>query len=134
MSRLPRKDTKPELGLRRLLFGRGFRYRLHTRVPGMPRRTVDIAFTRAKVAVFIDGCFWHGCPDHGMVPKNNREWWILKLDGNRARDEDTSQQLRNHGWHVIRFWTHESPDAMAEVVAAAVRSRSANSPQGGSAG
>src|SRR5256885_16376124 len=74
MSRLPRKNTQPEMALRRLLFGRGFRYRIQQPVPGLSRRTVDIAFPGVMVAVFVDGCFWHGCLDHGMVPKSNREW------------------------------------------------------------
>ncbi|MEV0135417.1 very short patch repair endonuclease [Dactylosporangium sp. NPDC050688] len=125
MSRHPRKDTQPELALRRLLFGRGFRYRVHRPVPGLPRRTVDVVFPRVKVAVFVDGCFWHGCPEHGMVPKSNREWWQKKLDGNRGRDLETSAHLVRLGWDVLRFWAHEQPAAMADVVAAHVLSRRA---------
>lgn len=123
MSRLPRKDTTPEMALRRLLFASGLRYRVHERVQGMPRRTVDISFPRARVAVFVDGCFWHGCPDHGMTPKANRDWWSRKLDGNRRRDAETSAHLSALGWVVLRFWSHEEPDAMAESVKASVLSR-----------
>lgn len=123
MSRLPRKDTTPELALRRVLFASGLRYRVHQRVPGMPRRTVDMSFTRVRVAVFVDGCFWHGCPYHGMTPKANRDWWSRKLDGNRSRDAETSAHLSALGWVVLRFWSHEEPDAMAESVKACVLSR-----------
>jgi DNA mismatch endonuclease (patch repair protein) len=123
MSRLPRKNTTPEMALRRLLFAAGFRYRVHERVPGMPRRTMDISFPRARVAVFVDGCFWHGCPDHGMTPKANREWWRQKLDENRRRDAETSAHLCSLDWAVLRFWSHEEPGAMAESVGACVRSR-----------
>ena len=123
MSRLPRKDTKPEMALRRILFAEGFRYRLHERVPGLPRRTIDIAFPRARVAVFIDGCFWHGCPDHGMTPKANRDWWCRKIGHNRQRDAETSAHLSSLGWVVLRFWSHEEPTAMAASVGACVRAR-----------
>ncbi len=123
MSRLPRKDTVPEMALRRLLFAEGFRYRVHRRVPGMPRRTMDIAFPRLGVAIFVDGCFWHGCPDHGMTPKANRDWWCRKLDGNRRRDAETSAHLSSLGWVVLRFWSHEEPSAMAESVGVCVRLR-----------
>lgn len=123
MSRLPSKDTQPEIALRRLLFGRGFRYRLHVRVPGLPRRTVDIAFPGMKVAVFVDGCFWHGCPEHGMLPRSNHEWWLQKLDGNRRRDGETTTHLKSLGWRVLRFWSHESPACMADAVAECVLER-----------
>jgi DNA mismatch endonuclease (patch repair protein) len=121
MSRHPSKDTEPEVALRRMLFARGLRYRVHLRVPGLPRRTIDIAFSRAKVAVFIDGCFWHGCPEHGMLPRSNREWWRQKLDGNRRRDEETAAHLARLGWHVLRFWCHEDIIDVAETVTAQVR-------------
>ncbi|MFI6130272.1 very short patch repair endonuclease [Micromonospora sp. NPDC051141] len=123
MSRLPRKNTTPEMALRRLLFAAGFRYRVHERVPGMPRRTMDISFPRARIAVFVDGCFWHGCPEHGMTPKANREWWRQKLDENRRRDAETSAHLSSLGWAVLRFWSHEEPGVMAESVGECVRSR-----------
>jgi len=130
MSRHPRRNTEPEIALRRLLFARGLRYRVHLRVPGLTRRTIDIAFPRAKVAVFVDGCFWHGCPDHGMVPRSNREWWRRKIDGTRRRDEETAAHLTGSGWNVLRFWCHEDTAAVAEVVTACVRRVQAGSTEG----
>ncbi len=109
MSRHPRRDTGPELALRRLLHAAGYRYRVNYPVPGLPRRSIDIAFTRAKVAVFIDGCFWHGCPEHGQVPTANNAWWIAKLDRNRERDVATTAHLGDHGWTVLRIWEHTPP-------------------------
>lgn len=85
-------------------------------MPGMRRRTIDIAFTRAKIAVFVDGCFWHGCPLHGVAPKNNAEWWLRKIAANRARDEDTSRNLEAQGWTVLRFWEHEEVSVSALAV------------------
>lgn len=118
MSRHPRKDTAPEMALRRLLFARGLRYRVQLRVPGMARRTIDIAFPGQKVAVFLDGCFWHGCPDHGMLPRSHREWWRDKLDGNRRRDAETDAHLAGLGWDVLRFWCHEDASVVADTVSA----------------
>jgi DNA mismatch endonuclease (patch repair protein) len=116
------------MALRRVLFGRGFRYRVHRPVPGLSRRTVDIVFPRAMVAVFVDGCFWHGCPEHGMLPRSNREWWQHKLDNNRRRDQETSAHLVKLGWTVLRFWSHDTPDVMADSVVSAVESRRAGLP------
>jgi DNA mismatch endonuclease, patch repair protein len=127
MSIHPRRDTKPELAVRRRLHAAGLRYRVCLKVPGAPRRTIDIAFTKAKLAVFIDGCFWHGCPEHrGAVPASNSEWWKAKIDRNRARDLDTDELLRNAGWLVVRVWEHQDPAvAVARIVAelAVARSR-----------
>ncbi|GAA1893178.1 very short patch repair endonuclease [Streptomyces durmitorensis] len=120
MSRQARRDTAPELAVRRLLHAAGHRYSLNVRVPDMPRRTIDIAFPRAKVAVFLDGCFWHGCPEHATQPKANAEWWRTKLDRNIARDLETSEHLAESGWIVLRFWEHEAPDRVARRVAATV--------------
>lgn len=117
MSRQARRDTTPEVAVRKLLHAAGYRYRLNERVPGMSRRTIDIAFTRAKVAVMIDGCFWHGCPEHATQPKANSEWWRKKLDRNMARDVETTAHLTAAGWTVLRFWEH----VPAAEVAAAVR-------------
>lgn len=116
MSRLKRKDNEAELAVRRLLHAAGYRYRVHHPVPGLPRRTIDIAFTRAKVAVFIDGCFWHGCPEHGTRPLANRSWWAGKLEANMARDLDTSRWLEASEWRVLRAWEHESPHAVVQRV------------------
>ncbi|PSM43752.1 very short patch repair endonuclease [Streptomyces dioscori] len=120
MSKQARRDTAPEVAVRKLLHAAGRRYRLNVRVPGMSRRTIDIAFTRAKVAVFMDGCFWHGCPQHATRPKANAEWWREKLDRNMARDAETTRHLVSSGWTVLRFWEHEAPGDVAERVAAAV--------------
>lgn len=125
MSAARRQDTKPEIDLRRILHARGFRYRVAYPVPGRPRRTVDIAFTRVKVAVFLDGCFWHGCPEHGTVPSANRAWWVIKLEANAARDQDSTAFLESQGWMVLRFWEHEPPGVVADLVAASVSARRA---------
>lgn len=106
MSRASRRDTAPELALRRELHRRGRRYRVVMRVPGRNRRTIDIAFTRARLAVFVDGCFWHGCPEHGRVPTHNNSWWITKLAANQGRDRDTDEHLASEGWAVLRIWEH----------------------------
>ncbi|MFF2436167.1 very short patch repair endonuclease [Streptomyces sp. NPDC058107] len=120
MSRQARRDTTPEVAVRKLLHAAGYRYRINERVPGMSRRTIDIAFTRAKVAVMIDGCFWHGCPEHATQPKANSEWWRVKLDRNMARDVETTEHLVAAGWTVLRFWEHEDPSQVADRVATAV--------------
>ncbi|MDT7782215.1 MAG: mismatch endonuclease, patch repair protein [Pseudonocardiales bacterium] len=109
--------------IRRILFSRGLRYRVNYPVESNRRRTVDIAFTRRRVAVFVDGCFWHGCPVHGTTPKVNAAWWIEKIRRNQARDRDTTQILVERGWVVLRFWEHESSDGVAEVVSRVVRGR-----------
>lgn len=116
MSTLKRKDNDAELAVRRLLHAAGYRYRVHHPVPGLPRRTIDIAFTRAKVAVFIDDCFWHGCPEHGMRSAANSEWWSAKLNANTARDRDTNAHLRALGWSVVRVWEHTEPSEALERV------------------
>lgn len=131
MSRQASRDTAPEVAVRRLLHAAGYRFRVNARVPGMPRRTIDIAFTRAKVAVMIDGCFWHGCPVHATRPKANAQWWREKLDRNMARDQETTEHLAAAGWSVLRFWEHEAPGSAAEVVAAAVDRRRRRNEDGG---
>src|SRR5689334_6571676 len=109
MSVLARKDTRPELLLRRELHSRGLRYGVQTKVPGNNRRTIDIAFTRVSLAVYVDGCFWHGCPEHHTRPRANSEWWEWKIARNQARDADTDRALAKAGWHVVRVWEHEDP-------------------------
>lgn len=116
MSRQRRRDTEPELLLRRALHRRGLRYRVHMPLPGMPRRRADLTFTRARVVVFVDGCFWHCCPLHGTAPTANGAWWAEKLAGNVARDRDTNQRLRADGWIVLRFWEHEDMEHAAAIV------------------
>ncbi|MEU6339932.1 very short patch repair endonuclease [Streptomyces sp. NPDC046977] len=125
MSRQTSRDTAQELAVRRILHGSGLRYRVHVPVPGMPRRTVDIVFGKLKIAVFLDGCFWHGCPQHATSPRSNAEWWRAKLDRNMARDLETTAHLDTAGWTVLRFWEHESPEEVAHRVADAVAARRA---------
>ncbi|MFF8099002.1 very short patch repair endonuclease [Streptomyces sp. NPDC016640] len=123
MSRQASKDTGVELAVRRLLHAAGLRYRVEYPVPGMARRRLDVAFPRVKVAVLIDGCFWHGCPMHATQPKANAEWWRKKLDRNMARDRETTEHLVAQGWTVLRFWEHEAPEEVAARVAATVTQR-----------
>jgi DNA mismatch endonuclease (patch repair protein) len=108
-----RRDTSPELAVRRLLHAAGLRYRVAYPVPGLPRRTIDIAFRRARLAVFVDGCFWHGCPEHGTAPSANPDWWKTKIGTNQQRDAHTTRHLESQGWTVLRLWEHEPPDAAA---------------------
>lgn len=119
MSRQGSRDTTPEVAVRRLLHAAGLRYRLNVPVPGIPRRTIDITFGKDKIAVFMDGCFWHGCPQHATKPKANAEWWRNKLDKNMARDNETTRHLEAAGWTVLRFWEHEDPAEVARVIAEA---------------
>lgn len=120
MSRQASKDTGAELAVRRLLHAAGLRYRVEYPVPGMPRRRLDVAFPRVKVAVLIDGCFWHGCPRHATQPKANAEWWRSKLDRNMARDRETTEHLLAAGWTVLRFWEHTPAEEIAATVRATV--------------
>ncbi|WP_024286695.1 very short patch repair endonuclease [Cellulomonas sp. KRMCY2] len=121
MSALRRRDNEGELAVRRLLYAAGYRYRVAYPVPGHARRTIDIALTRRKVAVFIDGCFWHGCPRHGTRPRSNAEWWSVKLAANQARDQDTTSQLLDAGWSVVRAWEHEDPAVVVRRVLEALQ-------------
>ncbi|WP_083542085.1 very short patch repair endonuclease [Kribbia dieselivorans] len=121
MSNTRGRDTKPEIALRRELFRRGLRYRVNLRVEPSLRRTVDIAFMRAKVVVLVDGCFWHGCPIHYVEPKTRADFWRQKIAGNRSRDRETTAALEAAGWTVLRFWEHESTAVMADRVTTAVR-------------
>ena len=118
MSRAKRRDTKPELTIRSGLHRAGLRFFVDR--PPLPahgwRRRADIVFPTERVAVFVDGCFWHSCPEHGTIPKNNREWWLQKLDDNRRRDVDTDRVLTEQGWTVVRVWEHEDPGAAVDRV------------------
>jgi DNA mismatch endonuclease (patch repair protein) len=121
MSRQARRDTGPELALRRELHRRGLRYRVAVRPIRELRGSADVVFSRARVAVYVDGCFWHMCPQHSTMPANNAGWWRAKLEGNRDRDRRTDALLAAHGWTVVRVWEHEDPIAAADRVEAAVR-------------
>ena len=104
----------PGTGPAHLLFRRGFRYRIDIRpIPGL-RRKADVVFPRLKVAVFVDGCFWHGCPEHATWPRANGEYWRRRILGNRDRDADTDSRLAAEGWLSLRVWEHEEPAAAAE--------------------
>lgn len=104
------RDTKPELSVRRLLHAAGYRYRVnHRPLPGL-RRTADIVFPRKRVAVFVDGCFWHGCPEHHVPSKTNSTYWSVKIENNVRRDRETDAALREADWTVLRYWSHEPPD------------------------
>ncbi|GAA0953542.1 very short patch repair endonuclease [Actinocorallia libanotica] len=116
------RDTKPELALRRAVHALGLRYRVSARPIPTLRRTADLVFTRAKVAVFIDGCFWHGCPAHHTKSATNAAYWSEKVATNRSRDAETTRLLTEAGWTVIRIWEHEDPIEAATRVAVAVRS------------
>ncbi|MFJ3614445.1 very short patch repair endonuclease [Streptomyces hydrogenans] len=125
MQAIRSRDTKPEQLVRRLLHAQGLRYRVAARpLPGL-RRTADIVFRPVKVAVFIDGCYWHGCPEHYVAPRTNPGYWSGKVAGNMARDGDTDQRLQEAGWTVLRFWEHESPEECATRIAAEVEKRRA---------
>ena len=115
------RDTRPEMALRSAVHALGLRYRVGIRpLPGL-RRTADMVFPRARVAVFLDGCFWHGCPDHCRPARRNAAFWQDKIAGNVARDADTDARLREAGWSVIRVWEHEPPAEAARRIRAAVR-------------
>ena len=122
-----RRDTSTELAVRHKLHSRDLRYRVDfAPIPGL-RRRADIVFTRARIAVFIDGCFWHGCPIHGTAPKRNADYWGPKLAANVVRDRDTDRRLTDAGWLVLRVWEHEAAsdaaDRIEEAVRAAIDSR-----------
>lgn len=111
MGRIRSRDTKPELALRKQLFSRGLRYRTTLRLPGKP----DLVFPAAKLVVFVDGCFWHGCPVHGTSPKSNRDYWTAKLRRNMERDAEVTRALGEEGWRVLRFWEHEVANELSRV-------------------
>lgn len=124
MRRVAQKNTMCELLIRSILHRRGFRFRLDTKVIVDSRCRPDLVFSRVLVAVFVDGCFWHGCPTHERMPKKNGSWWREKINGTRRRDVLNTTKLRNAGWLVVRIWEHERPARAAEKVARAVARRS----------
>jgi DNA mismatch endonuclease (patch repair protein) len=115
------RDTKPELALRRAVHALGLRYRVSARPIPTVRRTADLVFTRARVAVFLDGCFWHGCPDHHTKSATNAAYWADKVEKNRARDRETDALLAAEGWVAVRIWEHEDPGEAALKVQSVVR-------------
>ena len=118
-----RRDTKPELRIRSALHRSGLRFRVDTAPLAGVRRRADIVLTRVHVAVFIDGCFWHGCPEHFIPPKTNADYWRQKIQRNRDRDKETDRILADAGWTVLRFWEHENPSDAAYVIVKAWQAR-----------
>lgn len=112
MSRVRNRNTAPERRLRQALWSRGLRYRLRCKLPGKP----DLVFVSQRVAVFVDGCFWHCCPEHATFPKANADFWALKLARNVERDKEVTAELRGMGWTVLRFWEHEVERNLPNVV------------------
>jgi DNA mismatch endonuclease, patch repair protein len=122
MRRTGQRDTGPEVRLRCELHRRGLRFFVDRPVLAeLRRRRVDVVFPRRRLAVFVDGCFWHGCPEHASWPKANAEWWKEKIEANRARDRDTDFRLSEAGWTVVRLWEHEDTVAAADRVELVVR-------------
>ena len=119
-------NNRGDLLLRSILHKRGLRFRIQRRLIPGSTRSVDIVFPKARLAVFVDGCFWHGCPIHGTQPKSNVEWWRAKIHQNKDRDLETNELLRELGWDVLRVWEHEDPeDASERIVEAYERNRAA---------
>ena len=119
------RDTAPELALRSALHRRGLRFRVdRAPLPGL-RRRADVVFGPTRVAVFVHGCFWHGCPEHYIAPRANREFWKAKVEDNRARDADTGRLLTEAGWEVVVVWEHDNAEVAADRIAVLVSDRRA---------
>lgn len=116
MKQQRRRDTRPEVAIRSALHRAGLRFRVDHKLDGLRRRG-DIVFPRRRLVVFVDGCFWHGCPEHRTWPKENADWWRAKLEANVARDRDTDARLARLGWTVVRVWEHEEPHQAAKRIA-----------------
>lgn len=116
-----RDHNDGERTVRSILFRRGMRFRVNMTIPNLRTRP-DITFPRLKVAIYLDGCFWHGCPDHGTMPTANREYWAQKIAENAARDRRVSDRLQTAGWNVLRLWVHNPPDKIADRIQAFVAS------------
>ena len=122
------RDTKPELAIRRALHARGYRYRVDLRPSKEVRSRADIVFTKQKIAIFIDGCFWHGCPIHGTSPKRNTDYWLPKLKRNVERDLKVTGALELLGWTVLRFWEHQVTGEVLELIEATLIIRATSRP------
>ena len=116
MQSVGQKDTPKELAVRKILFGKGYRYRINCKPLKNLNRKADIIFIKYKLAIFIDGCFWHLCPKHGSIPNANRKYWENKLYTNVQRDKETNEILQNNGWIVLRFWEHDDPNYAANAI------------------
>lgn len=121
MEKTLQRDTFGEIALRRELHRRGLRYRVDCVIPGVTQSRPDIVFTAKKVAVYVDGCFWHRCPEHATIPKANRHWWEEKLNANVERDRRHTEELELAGWTVFRVWEHENPAEAADRIEQSVR-------------
>jgi DNA mismatch endonuclease (patch repair protein) len=119
------RDTKPEIALRSAVHALGLRYRVSTRPLKTLRRTADLVFPKVRVAVFLDGCFWHGCPRHHTVAATNAKFWSDKVQANRTRDQDTDRRLAEAGWASVRVWEHEDPVEAADLIRAVLARRRA---------
>lgn len=116
LSRQRQAHTKPEMALRWELHRRGLRYFVNRPPISGQRRRADIVFPRKQLAIYVDGCFWHSCPQHGTTPKNNAAWWSQKLAGNVSRDRATDTALLAAGWRVVRVWEHENVKTAADLI------------------
>ena len=121
MERQRRRDTRPELAVRQELHRRGIRFRVDVKPEQNLRMRGDLVWKGRKLVVMIDGCYWHGCPEHATSPKNNAAWWRQKLDANIERDRRSDAELQARGWRVLRFWEHEDPTCVADVIEEALR-------------
>jgi DNA mismatch endonuclease (patch repair protein) len=121
MKLVRRRDTAAEVAVRKCLWSSGLRYRVDFRPCLESRSRADVAFVRQRVAIYIDGCFWHACPQHATWPKSNSQWWRAKIEADVRRDEDAGRLMSEAGWVVLRFWEHEDPMAVATSIAETVR-------------
>lgn len=122
------RDTLPELAVRSAVHSLGLRYRVSIRPLKDVRRSADLVFSRARVAVFVDGCFWHGCPEHYVPSISNKEYWAEKIARNQTRDSDTDRKLLEQGWLPVRVWAHDNPKEVAEMIEVIVKERVKNTP------
>ena len=123
MQSTPQRDTPAELRVRRALHSMGLRYSVDAKPLSNSPRRADIVFRRAKIAVLVDGCFWHGCPLHVSWPRANARFWRQKIGANRARDAKTDRELKKHGWLAIRVWEHQDPSRAARLISRRVQAR-----------
>ncbi|MCU1291388.1 MAG: mismatch endonuclease Vsr [Bryobacterales bacterium] len=119
----PRRDTSCEVALRSELHRQGLRFRVDVPLLENRRFRADVVFAKARVAIYVDGCFWHGCPEHWTAPVHNASWWSGKVKANRRRDRRVNRELKSIGWLVLRFWEHEDPQVVACMVARVVMRR-----------
>lgn len=123
MALVRQRDTDIEVSVRKRIYAAGLRYRVNARPSKTLRSRADILFPRLRLAVYIDGCFWHGCPAHASWPKNNGQWWKAKILANRDRDARSTAALEGQGWRVLRFWSHQEADFIAAAIIGVVRQK-----------